>query len=84
MVSVTVTNVFIPVGQVFIKDFNSKDCHHFQKKSIYKRSYYYQNKIEEISKKCNLDITPEAYYNLRSDLEKIDNTLNKIMIKGKG
>ena len=69
---------FYSVGRVFIKDFNSKDCHHFQKKSIYKRSYHYQNKIEEINRKCDLNLSPEVYYNLRSDLEKIDNTLNKI------
>ena len=69
---------FYSVGRVFIKDFTSKDRCHFQRKSIYKRSYHYQNKIEEISKKCNLDITPEVYYKLRLDLEKIDNKLNKI------
>ena len=69
---------FYSVGRVFIKDFTSKDRCHFQKKSIYKRAYHYQNKIEEISKKCDLDITPEVYYKLRSDLEKIDNSLNKI------
>ena len=33
-------------------------------------SYYYQNKIEEISKKCNLEITPEVYYKLRLKLKK--------------
>ena len=70
--------MFYSVGRVFIKDFNSKDCHHFQKKSIYKRSYHYQNRIEEISKKYNLVIKPEDYYKLRLDLEKIDNKLNKI------
>ena len=69
---------FYSVGRVFVKDFTSKDCHHFQKKSIYKRSYHYQNKIEEISKKYNLDLTPEVYYKLRLDLGKIDNKLNKI------
>ena len=57
---------FYSVGRVFIKDFNSK------------RSYHYQNKIEEINKKCNLDIKPEVYYKLRLDLEKIDKKLNKI------
>ena len=34
--------------------------------------------MEEISKKYNLDIRPEVNYKLRLDLEKIDNTLNKI------
>ena len=69
---------FYSVGRVFIKDFTSKDRCHFQKKSVYKRSYHYQNKLEEISKKYNLDIRPEVHYKLRLDLEKIDNTLNKI------
>ena len=68
---------FYSFGRVFIKDFTSKDCHHLQK-SIYKRSYHYQNKIEEINKKFDLDITPEVYYKLRLDLQKIDNKLNKI------
>ena len=66
------------VGRVFIKDFTSKDCHHFQKKSIYKRSYHYQNRIKEINKNFDLEITPEVYYKLRLDLQKIDNKLNKI------
>ena len=69
---------FYSVGHVFIKDFTSKDRCHFQKKSVYKRSYHYQNKLEEISKKYNLDIRPEVHYKLRLDLEKIDNKLNKI------
>ena len=69
---------FYSVGRVFIKDFTSKDRCHFQKKSIYKRSYHYQNKIEEISKKYNLDIRPEVHYKLRLVLEKIENKLNKI------
>ena len=46
---------FYSIGRVFIKDFTSKDRCHFQKKSVYKRSYHYQNKLEEISKKYNLD-----------------------------
>ena len=35
-------------------------------------------KLEEISKKYNLDIRLEVHYKLRLDLEKIDNALNKI------
>ena len=72
------SNCFYFVGRVFIKDVTSKDRCHFQKKSVYKRSYRYQNKLEEISKKYNLDIRPEAHYKLRLDLEKIDKKLNKI------
>ena len=69
---------FYSIGRVFIKHFTSEDRCHFQKKSVYKRSYHYQNKLEEISKKYNLDIRPEVHYKLRLDLEKIDITLNKI------
>ena len=74
---------FYSVGRVFIKDFTSKDHHYFQKKSIYKREYHYQNKIEEISKKCNLEITPEVYYNLRLKLQKIDQVIEEINEKYK-
>ena len=72
---------FYSVGRVFIKDFTSKDHHYFQKKSIYKREYQYQNKIEEITKNFELEITPEVYYNLRLDLQKIDKVLEKIYNK---
>ena len=45
-------------------------------------SYYYQNKVEEISKKCNLEITPEVYHKLRLKLQK---AIEKIKEKhGKG
>ena len=39
---------FHSISRVFIKDFTSRDRCHFQKKSVYKRSYHYQNKLEEI------------------------------------
>ena len=68
---------FYSVGRVFIRDFTSKDHHYFQKKSIYKRAYHYQNKIEEISKKCNLVIRPEVYHKLKLDLQKIDKVTDK-------
>ena len=69
---------FYSVGRGFIKDFTSKDRCYFQKKNIYKREYHYQNKIEEISKKCNLEIMPEVYYKLRLKLQKIDKVAEKI------
>ena len=69
---------FYSIGRVFIKDFTSKDRCHFQKKSVYRRTYHYQNKIEEIRKKYGLDLRPEVHLKLRSDLEKIDMKLNKI------
>ena len=78
---------FYSVGRVFIKDFTSKDQLYFQKKSIYNREYHYQNKIEEINKKFDLEIMPEVYYKLRLKLQEIDHMINeKLMknLKGKG
>ena len=69
---------FHSIGRVFIKDFTSRDRCHFQKKSVYKRTYHYQNKLEEIRQKYGLDLRPEVHLKLRSDLEKIDKALNKI------
>ena len=69
---------FYSVGRVFIKDFTSKDHCHFQKKSIYKREYHYQNKIEEISKNFDLVIRPEVYHKLKLDLQTIDKVIEKI------
>ena len=62
----------------FIKDYSSKDRCHFQKKSVYKRSYHFQNKLNEIRQKYDLDYKPEVYLKLKSDLEKIDKALDKI------
>ena len=72
---------FHSIGRVFIKDFTSRDRCHSQKKSVYKRSYHYQNKMDEIRKKYDLDIKPDVYLKLKSDLEKIDKALNKINIQ---
>ena len=69
---------FYSIGRVFIKDFTSKDRCHFQKKSVYKRTYHYQNKLQEIKIKYDLDLRPEVHLKLRSDLEKIDMKLKKI------
>ena len=62
---------FYSVGRVFITDFTSKDCHHFQRKSIYKRAHHYQNKIEEISKNFDWEIRPEVYHKLKLDLKRL-------------
>ena len=75
------SNCFHSISRVFIKDFTSRDRCHFQKKSVYKRSYHYQNKLEEIKQKYDLDLKPEIHHELRSDLEKIDKSLNKINIQ---
>ena len=69
---------FYSIGRVFIKDFTSRDRCNFQKKSVYKRSYHYQNKLDEIKRKYHLDLRPEIHLKLRSGLEKIDKALNKI------
>ena len=65
----------------FIKDYTAKDRCHFQKKSVYKRSYHLQNRLDEIRKKYDLDIKPEVYFKLRSDLEKLDIKINAINLK---
>ena len=49
----------------------------FHQKSIYKRDYHYQNKIEEINKKCNLKMSSEEKYELLLKLQKIDNKVMK-------
>ena len=74
---------FYCLGRVFIKDFTSKDRCHFQKKSIYKRAYHYQNKIEEISKNFDLEIRLEVYHKLKLDLQKINKVIDKINEKWK-
>ena len=69
---------FYSVGRVFINDFNYKDRVYFQNKSIYKREYHFQNKIDEISKKFDLEIMPEIYNRLWLKLKKIDHAVVKI------
>ena len=72
---------FHSIDRVFINDCTSKYRCHFQSKSVYKRSYHYQNKLDEIRQKYDLDIKPEVYFKLKSDLKKIDKSLNKINIQ---
>ena len=72
---------FVSIGRVFIKDYTTKDRCHFQKKSIYNRSYHIQNRLDEIRKKYDLDIKPEVYFKLKSDLEKLNRKINKINLK---
>ena len=72
---------FHSFGRVFIKDFTSRDRCHFQRKSVYKRSYHFQNKLEEIKRKYDLDLEPEVYLKLKSELEKIYKAINKINIQ---
>ena len=49
----------------------------FHQKSIYKRDYHYQNKIEEINKKFDLKMSSDEKYELLLKLRKIDNKVMK-------
>ena len=55
-----------------------KDRCCFRQKCIYKREYHYQNKIEEINTKCNLEMTSHEKYELLLKLQKIDKVMEKI------
>ena len=65
----------------FIKGYTSKDRCHFQNKSVYKRSYHVQNKMDEIRQKYDSDFKPAVYFKLKSDLAKIDKSLKIINIQ---
>ena len=49
----------------------------FHRKSIYKRDYHYQNKIQEINKKFDLKMSSNEKYELLLNLRKIDNAVMK-------
>ena len=66
------------ITRCFTKDYNSKDRCHFQKKSIYNRSYHINNRLDEKTKKYDLDIKPEVYFKLKEDLRNLDRKINKI------
>ena len=74
---------FYSVGRVFIKEITFKDRCCFKQKSIYKREYHYQNKIEEINKKYDLEMTANEKYELLLKLQKIDPVMKKIIEKWK-
>ena len=74
---------FYSVGRVFIKEITYKDRCCFKQKSIYKREYHYQNKIEEINKKFVLEMTSYEEYELLLKLQKIDKVIEKINEKWK-
>ena len=77
-VSVTVTNVFILLVVFLYKD---RCC--FKQKCIYKRTYHYQNKIEEVNDKFALEMTSNERYELLLKLQKIDKEIDKINEKWK-
>ena len=54
---------------------NNRCCSY--QKSIYKRDYHYQNKIEEINKKFDLKMSSNEKYELLLNLRKIDNAVMK-------
>ena len=60
------------LGQFDLKDF---DRLYYRKKSIYHRKYYYDKKVNKISKLINL--TDEQKYELYSRLLQIDNNIMK-------
>ena len=59
--------------------YDIKDCDrlYFRKKSVYQRKYYYEKKVNQISKIINL--TDEQNYELYSKLMAIDNHIMKIL-----
>ena len=72
---------FSSVGRVFVKEITYKDRCCFRQKSIYKTEYHYQNKIEEINKKYQLEMTSHEKYELLLKLQKIDERVMKTMIE---
>ena len=59
--------------------YDVKDCDrlHYRKKSVYQRKYYYEKKVNQISKRINL--TDEQKYELYSKLMEIDNHVMEIL-----
>ena len=56
--------------------YDNKDCDrlHYKKKSVYQRKYYYEKKVDQVSKIINL--TNKQKNKLYSKLMKIDNQLS--------
>ena len=64
------------LGFYDVKDY---DRLHFRKKSIYQRKYYYEKKVNQVSKRINL--TDEQKYELYNKLMEIDNHVMEILNK---
>ena len=58
-------------------DLSEIDRCHFYQKTIYKRRYHYQNKIEEVNTKFNLNLSSDEKYELLKKLRKIGNEVIK-------
>ena len=52
---------------------------HFRKKSIYQRKYYYEKKVNQVSKR--LQLTEDEKYDLYNKLMSIDNHVMEILNK---
>ena len=73
---------FQSIGHILgYNEITESDTCCFRQKSIYKRDYHYQNKIEEINKKFDLKISSDEKYELLLKLRKIDNTVMKKTMK---
>ena len=64
------------LGFYDVKDY---DRLYFRKKSIYRRKYHYEKKVNQVSKRLNL--TDEQRYELYNKLMKIDNHVMEILNK---
>ena len=60
-------------------DIKEKDRFYFKKKSIYNRKYHYEKKVEQISRR--IDLNDDEKYNLYSKLMLIDDNVMKILNK---
>ena len=58
-------------------EITEKDRCFFRQKSIYKRDYYYQNKVEEINEKYNLKMSSNEKFESLLKLQKIDEKVMK-------
>ena len=74
---------FYSVGRVFVNEINFRNRCCFKQKSIYKREYHYQNKIDEINEKFNLEMSADEKSELMLKLKKIDPVSKKINEKWK-
>ena len=72
---------FYSVGRVFVKEVTFKDRCCFRQKCIYKGTYHYQNKIEEINENCSLEMSSQEKFELL--LQEIDKVMEKINEKWK-
>ena len=69
---------FHSIGHILgYNEITEKDRCCFRQRSIYKRDYHYQNKIEEINEKYNLKISSDEKFELLLKLQKIDEKVMK-------